>query len=348
MQGSATLAGSWFALQGAGAVTLPDSRDPRVHGLLGALALTPAVRGVVGELLASTSVYADGVFPTAHAARLRGGARARWAAVDAWGGAAAGRLDDGVWSYPVATFDLGVGTTWRNLGLTAEATHHVTEAEPRMELPERDTVAVPVRDRIAYTDAVLAPRLQWRALELQARGGVRFVHRTIAFEEPAHRAFGSIDAAWWVTPRIALVAAYGRELADLARGLPDSRAFTLAVRTRLRGAPSARPTRAVERQAVQGAAPDVLVERAVAGGAQLRVLTAAAARHVEVAGTFTEWAPVSLAADGGGAWTLATRIPPGPHRLVVRVDGGAWAPPANLPALEDEELGASVGIITVP
>lgn len=346
VQGTAAFTHPWITVHGSSAVTMPASEDVRVHGMFAAAAQTSSARRVTGDVTAIGSVYNDGVFPATYASQLRAGVRARSRLGAAWVGAGFGALDDGVHEYPLTQLDLGVVSAWRRLELTATGTHHVTLGEPRLAFPERDTIAVAVRDRIAYTDAVLAPRVEWRSLELEARGGVRFVHRTIAFEERRHRAFGGIGAAWWVTPDVAVVGALRRDLADLTQGLPDSRYFTLAVRARLRGA-ARTPAPVPPRRLVQGAAPDVLLERIPAGGARLRVLTAADARQVEVAATFTEWAVVPLEPDGG-AWTLDTPVPSGPHRLIVRVDGGAWMPPANLPSLVDEELRVTAGIVTIP
>lgn len=348
VQGTGAFTHSWLTVHGSSAVTVPTSEEARIHGLFAAAAQTSPARRLTGDITVLGSVYDDGVFPAAYASQVRAGVRARSRIGTAWIGAGTGALDDGVHQYPLTQLDAGLASAWRRLGLTVTGAHHVTLGEPRLEFPERDTIAVSVRDRIAYTDAVLAPRMEWRRVELEARGGMRFIHRTIAFEERRRRAFGSIGATWWVTPEVGVVGALGRDLADLAQGLPDSRYLTLGVRARLRSAARSPAAAAPPRRRVQGAAPDVLLERAAAGGVQLRVLTAADARQVEVAATFTEWAPVLLAPDGGGAWTLGTPVPSGPHRLMVRVDGGAWTPPANLPSLVDEDLGVAAGIVTVP
>jgi hypothetical protein len=79
---------------------------------------------------------------------------------------------------------------------------------------------------------------------------------------------------------------------------------------------------------------------------RLRVLAASSARTIEVAGTFTEWAPLQLDAAGAGAWALAAPLQPGQHRIMVRVDGGEWMAPANLPSVDDE-VGGRVGLFTV-
>ena len=70
------------------------------------------------------------------------------------------------------------------------------------------------------------------------------------------------------------------------------------------------------------------------------------ARTVEVMADFTDWAAVSLTAVGD-LFVRAIEVPPGTHRVVVRVDGGAWRPAANTPAVDDD-LGGRVGLLVVP
>ncbi len=70
------------------------------------------------------------------------------------------------------------------------------------------------------------------------------------------------------------------------------------------------------------------------------------ARTVEVMADFTDWSPVTLP-PVGDLFVLAMSVPPGTHRIVVRVDGGAWRPAANTPAVDDD-LGGRVGLLVVP
>jgi hypothetical protein len=77
----------------------------------------------------------------------------------------------------------------------------------------------------------------------------------------------------------------------------------------------------------------------------VRVL-APGAHTVELMADFTEWASVTLSPSHDvfeGSFALS----PGTHRLVVRVDGGAWRPAANTPAVDDD-LGGRVGLLVVP
>ena len=60
----------------------------------------------------------------------------------------------------------------------------------------------------------------------------------------------------------------------------------------------------------------------------------------------SQWQPVALVLRNG-VWHMERPIAAGPHRIAVRLDGGEWRAPANLPSLKDE-LGAKVGLITIP
>lgn len=338
-----------WVVQGSTALTMPPAGEPRLHGLFMAGVQTSLDRRLGAEVAGVASVYDEGVFPRVVSGF--GGARLRVRAgrYTLWGGAGAGALDDGAYAYPLVMLEAGAATMWRGARLTASAVRHGTLGEPRTEFVEDPPALVVVRDPVAYTDASLGVHSARARSELSLRAGTRVVHRTIANEaRPRPRFIGSIDAAWWMTPRAAVVATAGRELADLTRGLPDSRYVTLGLRVR-RYHPPARPSssRTITGAPVAGSAPDVLVERGTSAGPLLRVLTSAGAQRVEVAGTFTGWQPVLLASDGNGAWVLPLAMAPGPHRLVVRVDGGEWQAPANLPSIDDE-LGARVGMVTVP
>lgn len=95
-----------------------------------------------------------------------------------------------------------------------------------------------------------------------------------------------------------------------------------------------------------------LVVEPGARGERRLVVLATAATTVELRGDLTAWRPLALVADGAGRWRLpdgpdAPTATPGAHRLSVRVDGGAWRPPVNLPAVDDD-FGSRVGLLVVP
>ena len=63
-------------------------------------------------------------------------------------------------------------------------------------------------------------------------------------------------------------------------------------------------------------------------------------------GDFTDWQSVDFGRDGA-VWKLDRPLSSGLHRLLLRIDGGPWIAPANLPRGSDQ-LGGIVGLITIP
>jgi hypothetical protein len=86
----------------------------------------------------------------------------------------------------------------------------------------------------------------------------------------------------------------------------------------------------------------------VSGTGEQRVVQVRArgARSVEIMADFTNWSPVTLTAGASG-FERAFTVTAGTHRVVVRVDGAAWRPATNTPAVDDD-LGGRVGLIVVP
>jgi hypothetical protein len=61
----------------------------------------------------------------------------------------------------------------------------------------------------------------------------------------------------------------------------------------------------------------------------------------EIAGDFTDWKPVSLERQHAGWWYQVLSVPPGIHRVQLRLDGGAWQSPPGLPRADDGPGGPS-------
>lgn len=353
VRSAATVNGSlvWLrtsaAVAGSGGLTLPSGGGARMQGELGASVRSDARRRATIEATGVVSAYEESRFPLMLSGFAGLRAHVRAGRVGAWAGAAAGTLDDGAFTYPHTLWEAGLASSWRSVRVTASATRNRTLGEPRIEFLGDPPLQVTVRDGLRYTDAVVAMEARPRQLEIDGRLARRSVQQTIAYEElPPARVFGTASAAWWMTPRLALAGSFGHELADLARGLPEARHATLGLRIRLHDAAPATSRPVSRRRVITGAAPDVLIERGGTQGVTLRVLASATVRTIEVAGTFSEWEPLRLYSDGGGAWSLATPIPAGQHRVMIRVDGGVWMPPANLPSVDDE-VGGRVGLFTV-
>jgi hypothetical protein len=75
-------------------------------------------------------------------------------------------------------------------------------------------------------------------------------------------------------------------------------------------------------------------------------VTATGARRVEIMADFTDWSPLELGRSGG-PFERELELSAGTHRMLVRIDGGAWRPAANTPAVDDD-LGGRVGLLVVP
>ena len=70
------------------------------------------------------------------------------------------------------------------------------------------------------------------------------------------------------------------------------------------------------------------------------------ARQVDVMGDFTDWEAQPLARSGT-VFEREVTLASGSHRLLIRVDGGAWRPAANTPAVDDD-LGGKGGLLGGP
>lgn len=255
-----------------------------------------------------------------------------------WAGVAVGGVEDANRWSPTRSAEIGSWFAWGGARVTTTAVLVDTRSEPYG--PEGQLVT----DPITYTDGSLGMRWAFRRrVEVDARGGIRFISRgALSATGRGTRPFAAVDAAVWITPRVAFSAALGRQLSNLSRGTPDTRFAALALRLTM-GDRSASPA-PVRRPPSAGVVRLALVID-TAGQSRL-VVTAPSAALVELAASFTSWEAVPLVRRVDG-WVLDRSLPSGAHRVLVRVDGGRWIVPANLPAAADD-FGGSVGIITIP
>jgi hypothetical protein len=148
----------------------------------------------------------------------------------------------------------------------------------------------------------------------------------------------SLNATAWLTTHLGIAFDAGRTLEDLVRGVPRTKYFSIS----LRAESQPHLSLLASRRSIAG--PRVVVSRA--GDARRIQISNVTATRVELMADFTDWNPVQLSADGSN-WRLEQVIAAGPHRLAIRLDGGDWIVPANLPRVEDELMGA-LGLITIP
>jgi hypothetical protein len=71
------------------------------------------------------------------------------------------------------------------------------------------------------------------------------------------------------------------------------------------------------------------------------------AHRVEVTGDVTDWVPVDCDQGRDGNWHLPRVVLPGVHRIMMRIDGGAWTAPPGAPRAVSE-FGDIVGVIVTP
>jgi hypothetical protein len=181
----------------------------------------------------------------------------------------------------------------------------------------------------SYVDITAGWRRDHGGLALGANGGLR---------SGAGGAWGSVDAAAWTSTRTAIVISGGRTLDDPVRGVP--RTVFVSIALRVTGQPHASLGRT---QTVPGV--HVTIQRLDNVQRRIDVHGVSGAR-VEIIGDFTGWMPVALN-GAGDTWRIDRAITPGLHRIAIRVDGGEWIAPVNLPHATDD-LGGVVGLITVP
>ena len=149
-----------------------------------------------------------------------------------------------------------------------------------------------------------------------------------------------ITAVWTFSPRYSVGLGTGRLLADPVRGIPDMQLTTAVVRVALipmRAVAPANPAR--------GAAFATLTPKSSGAVLAVRIVADSAAR-VELAGSFSDWKPVPLTRTTDG-WEAEIALPPGRHRVAVRINGGAWQGLRGTARVRDE-YGGEASLVVVP
>ena len=156
----------------------------------------------------------------------------------------------------------------------------------------------------------------------------------------AARAWGSVDALVPLRDGLALHIAGGR-----TGGIPEQRfdaSHFASLALQLTGG-SRRLYEAIE--PTSGGEPRLQVIDAT-GGAHLIRVSGLAAQRVEVRGDFTQWTAVALDAAPGSTWQRSFTLTPGVHRVLIRIDGGEWEVPPDLP-VERDEFGERIGVLYI-
>jgi hypothetical protein len=265
--------------------------------------------------------------------------RAHWLGTGwgAWLGGGGGRVRLEHTTFPAGTGEVG---GWYRRGenrLTLSAVAVGTSTVSTVIFS--DQTVLRVTDPVRYADVSLVGHTAWRRFELDAIALSRHAFRGELASAPT----AAVAAAWWATPNVAVAAALGRQLSDPMRGTVRARYATLAVRLSAERHGPVTPLRMPP--VVPVGAASLVVGEAGKGSALLRVYTPGAQR-VEVMGDITGWEPRALDRRDG-RWEIRLTAASGSHHVVVRIDGGRWIVPVNLPRLDDE-LGGTVGLIVIP
>jgi hypothetical protein len=319
------LTGSSTSLYADGSISRFADGSWSVQGTALSSVFTPALAGFRGELV-GTAAASDAEGATGTGGVL-GQARIHWLRPGGgiWAGGGVGRMSDGLAWRTTALTELG---GWLRIG---PATAVVT-GTPNW-----------ISDSLRFVDLESYARVVRGPVDASAFAGLRRWGRPSDAEGST---WAGITGAYWLGEHVAVVAAIGSYPADFSEGFPAGRYVSLGLRLATRRPPA--PERETVRLRLPELEPVVAEFEAVTladGSRALRIHAAGAAR-VEVMGDFTDWQPVALERQAGNRWSVALPVPPGVHRMNVRVDGGAWGVPPGVPVLRDE-FGGAVGILVV-
>ena len=143
------------------------------------------------------------------------------------------------------------------------------------------------------------------------------------------------SAMFWTGETTAVVLTAARQLPDYMRGGDAVDAMTIGVRFGQ-----------VSPSAARGATRVAMVQFSGPVDTRTVRLHVPKARSVEIMGDFTNWEPRAMTRNGA-SFESTMRVSSGTHRLMVRIDGGEWRPPANTPVVDDD-FGGCVGLLVVP
>lgn len=282
--------------------------------------LGPLDHRVRWELSSALSAFAEANANTAWSAegigRLVAGSARRGGALGFGGGLRRADADP----QPVGRVSLGGWIGMNREQLSAEASFVQTTTQPQNTAN---------RLALSYADLSTSWRHGQGTFSAGATIGVRVSNSGFWVPDGG---WGMINAGAWLLPSMAVVASAGRSPQDVVRGVPRITYASVALRfTSLPRPSSSRPR-------VRGAELTATRE-----GLEVR---GTAAARVELIADFTNWKPVELE-RAGDVWRLQHALSSGLHRLMMRIDGGEWTTPANLPTTTDA-LGGVVALVTVP
>ena len=184
---------------------------------------------------------------------------------------------------------------------------------------------------VRYTEGALAVHTESDRASLDVVASLRRDPDAASLYERAT----SVSGAVWLGRSTALVLTASRQHPDWVRGGDAVDAVSLTLRFY-------QPTPAVARLA----RVPLVAQVVDTGDAHFLRVRAAGATRIEVMGDFTEWEAKPLLRRGD-VFEHALPLASGSHRLLIRLDGGAWRTAVNTPAVDDD-FGGRVGLLVVP
>jgi hypothetical protein len=244
----------------------------------------------------------------------------------AGGNASLGRREAG--SLPAQAAEAGAWWSWPRARLTAT----VQDQRARAQLfagSQREILlgTIPVH----YAEGSVGLHLEGDLASLDLSAGARRDPDAAQLIEPTF----TLTAAFWRSANRAFTVSVSRQPPDFVRGADAARWLAVGMRFNEPTPAAARAARIIPIVQISGADSDRVVR-----------VRASGARTVELMADFTDWTPVTLAREGT-LFEHRARVSAGSHRVLVRIDGGAWRPAANTPAVNDD-LGGRVGLLVVP
>lgn len=318
----------WTSIAARGTILRFESGHRDLHGSLIGTTFSPAVGRFRLELGADLGASRYLSLPTF--SHVFGAADLHYLSphYGAWAGGTGGRTSFGKSERSAGTAELGL---WAS---TAWATVTVTGSHSSIG----DT---------AYTDVEGGLRVTRWGVEFDGRLGARGGSRG-----GGHGVYGEAALTYALSRLLGVTIGGGRYPTDPTRGTIAGRYASIGLRVGLQATHPADPYREVLDRYLPQPSADSPVSAAIevgplSGGARVLRVRVDGAAQVEVMGDFTDWQPVPLRAMGSGTWELVAVIPPGPHLVEVRVDGGAWMAPVGATQVKDE-FGGEAGLIVVP
>ncbi|MGH7560970.1 MAG: glycogen-binding domain-containing protein [Gemmatimonadales bacterium] len=216
------------------------------------------------------------------------------------------------------------------------------------------TATATLHDDVRHLDLLGALRWSGARLAVEARVGARPWARGPVDEligPPFTGFYGEITADVPVTRQLSVSVSGGKYPGDPVRQTLGAEYVSAGLRLRAFGRPSPSVPLHItgvsgRRLAPPGEEGPMIAIDGPPGRRTIRIL-ASGARVVELMGDFTDWTPVSMVEVRPGRWEVTLPLPPGLHRVNVRLDGGEWRSPGGL-RTERTEFGGTVGILVLP